>query len=191
MDSTEDHAVPAVGGDVLRCIQLPARVRCWIAEPSSGRARSLARLHPGHAPLAEDPRQRRDRWRGKTHRLHPLVHADRAVVQPGRFERSTDLNGLIHDLLAQRGGRGAGTSRARLEHSRGPVGQGSGSEGVERLAGNTVLDAERAHRPARRVIRPPRDGEADSGIDRLVSAHRPFWAAEVSPPPALEVSPMS
>lgn len=48
---------------------------------------------------------------------------------------------------------------------------GSLADGVERLAGDAMLSAERAHRPARGIIGPLRDGEAGTRINELRQGH--------------------
>ena len=169
----EDHAGPATGEDVLRRIQLPAGVRSWIDEPPPGRARSLPRLHPGHASFAEDPCQRRDRWRVKTHRLHPVVDADRTVIQPRRFERSTDLHGLIHDLLdrASRAKYGDVWSAARAQPLARRPGRG--------LAGRrTSCGRSRARR---RRCSPPREARHQATV-RWRGGQRDRQARFCSPP---------
>ncbi|KQW96046.1 hypothetical protein ASC84_22025 [Acinetobacter sp. Root1280] len=101
VDELEDHARAPTSEDVLGGIELPARVRCGVDEPTPCRAWLLLRLQTCHPGFAEDPGQRRDRRdRGEPHRAHLVVHADRAVVQAGRIQRSTDLDGLGLDLFA-------------------------------------------------------------------------------------------
>ena len=52
-----------------------------------------------------------------------------------------------------------------------------GPDRIERLAGDVVLGAERADSAAWCVIGPLGDGEADTGVDRLILVHPSFFAA--------------
>ena len=54
-----------------------------------------------------------------------------------------------------------------------------------------MLGAERGHRPARRIRRPLRDRETDTGINRLNGTPSLTDGGEVSPPNSPEASPMS
>jgi len=102
VDELEDHALASTGQYVVGRVELPARVRCRVDEPTPRRTGLLPRLDPSDTGLAEDPRQRcHGRHLRQAHRVHLVVHADRAVVQPGSLQGGAHLQRLVLDLLAQ------------------------------------------------------------------------------------------
>ena len=173
VDELKDHALASAGQHVLGGVELPAGVRRRIDKPAPRRAWFLLRLEPGHAGLTEDPRQRGDRGnRGHAQNLHLVVHADRPVVQARGLQRRADAEGLLLDLVGGPGRAGLRTPAARLKGRSGAVGACPGADRIERLAGDLMLLAERGHRSAWGVIRPLRDGEADTGINGFIGSHR-------------------
>jgi hypothetical protein len=62
---------------------------------------------------------------------------------------------------------------------------------VERLTAGAVLGAERRDRATRPVIRPLRDREPDTRIDRFIDSHHESLGAELSPRRPLKPSPTS
>ena len=184
VDELEDHALASAGQHVLGRVELPARVRCRVDEPAPRRAGLLLRLEPGDAGLAEDPRQRR---RSRAPASRPIACILSCTLigpwsSPEASSAARTCDRLLLDLVGQ-------LRRARprppgpgLEHRRRPVGLGALAQLVERLARDAVLGAERRDRAARRVVRPLRDRETDTGIDGFIGSHRRSLAAEVSPP---------
>jgi hypothetical protein len=192
VDELEDHALAPTGEHVLGGIELPAGVRGRIHEPAPGRPRFLPRLQTCHAGGSEDPGQRRHRGHHlQADRAHLVVHADRPMVQPGRFQRRTDAEGLLFDLVTELGRAGLRSPATRLKGRSRTVDTGPGADRIERLAGDLMLGAERRHRPTRRVIRPPDNRKTDTRINRLISGRHRSRQPEVSPPSTPDVSPMS
>ena len=92
VDELEDHELATPSENVVRPVQLPARVRRGIDEPPIRGPRFFPRLKPGNARVAEDPRQRRNRG----HRFHPerphlLVNTDRSMIPTGMALSSRTL----------------------------------------------------------------------------------------------------
>lgn len=106
-------------------VGLPAGVGGGVDEAAPGRARPFARLDPRNALSAEDTGQRRRRGRRKAHRDHPVMDADRPVVQPRGLRGGAHLHDLLTHLLADtrraRGwAPGAGLKNRRLALGQGP-----------------------------------------------------------------------
>lgn len=189
----EDHALAASLQDVLSGVQLPAGVRSGVDEPPPGRSGPPCWARRGPASLA-----RKDPGQGRHRRRHPRPmetilshHADRPVVQAREPLRGRAYcHRLVRGRLTQTSRTGPGATGPGLQHSRLPLGAGAGPQGVERLARDLLLGAERGHRPTRSVIGPPGDGKANTGVNRLIPTHPPS-TTEVSPPPPPELSPMS
>ena len=186
----EDHALAASFQDVLGGVQLPAGVRSGVDEPPPGRSGPLPGLGAGHVPGPEDPGQGRHRRRLQPHGDHLVVDADRPVVQARELQGRAYCHRLVRGRLTQTSRTGPGAAGPGLQHSRLPLGAGTGPQGIERLARDPLLGAERGHRPTRSVIGPPGDGKANTGVNRLIPTHPPS-TTEVSPPPPPELSPMS
>ncbi len=146
-----------------------------VDEPAVCGAWLLLRLGACDAGFPKDARQRRGRrHRAHAQRPHLVVHADRPVVQPGLLQCGPHADGLPFDLVAQLRRARRRATRLRLECRRRLFFDDAFADRVERLAGDAVLGAERAHRPARGISGPLRDGEADTGINRLRWGHSPI-----------------
>ncbi len=146
----EDHAFSSAGQHVFGRVELPARVRRRIDEPPPRRAGLLARFAARDAGLTEDPRQRRDRrHRIEPHRPHPVVDADRPVVQPGCLQHRPDPHRLGLDLVGQLRRTRHRPTRLRFEHRGRPLNLRTLTQRIERLARYTVLSTKRRHRTTR------------------------------------------
>ena len=188
----EDHALAASLQDDSRWSRLPAGVRKrgrrTASRPlgASSWARRGPRPWPGRSGPGTPPKAPPDPWRPscRTTLTGPWPRAREPLRGRAYCHR------LVRGRLTQTSRTGPGATGPGLQHSRLPLGAGAGPQGVERLARDLLLGAQRGHRPTRSVIGPPGDGKANTGVNRLIPTHPPS-TTEVSPPPPPELSPMS
>lgn len=123
---------------------------CWMTAVQCLHGRDSGRWW-ATALTACSARQRRDRRGGQTERAHLVVNADWPVVKARGLQRRTHLDRYSLSLGGDLSRVGLRSSRARLQRGGLSFLDSAGAEGVERAAGDVVLNAERRHAAARRV----------------------------------------